>query len=173
MENSNIPDAPESEYFSAQWSATPQTASGSLDLSYTMSTDKYQLESKEEVDCAITSIAPSQTSGSWQMSPASAQTITTSGHIQDDDRHLTGGDGSAKRAIHYEVTKISTTSLSGQEGPHTSQTEANAAAEAAKNTASNQLKNEAQNMANNAAPSSSTASPLRKSLSSPKATPPL
>ena len=155
VENPDIPDAPEPEYFSAQWSAPPQTASGSLDLSYTVNTDKYQLETKEKVDGAVITVTPSQTSGSvdggsWQMSPAGAQTITTSGHAQDDNYHLTGGDGSAKWTIHYEVTKTSTTSLSGQEGPYTSQAEANAAAEAAKNAAINQLKNEAQNMVNNA-----------------------
>ena len=155
VEGPDIPDAPEPEYFSAQWSAPPQTASGSLDLSYTVNTDKYQLETKEKVDGAVITVTPSQTSGSvdggsWQMAPAGAQTITTSGHTQDDNYHLNGGDGSAKWTIHYEVTKTSTTSLSGQEGPYTSQAEANAAAEAAKNAAINQLKNEAQNMVNNA-----------------------
>ena len=155
VEGPDIPDTPDPEYFSAQWSAPPQTASGSLDLSYTVNTDKYQLETKEKVDGAVITVTPSQTSGSvdggsWQMSPAGAQTITTSGHTQDDNYHLNGGDGSAKWTIHYEVTKTSTTSLSGQEGPYTSQAEANAAAEAAKNAAINQLKNEAQNMVNNA-----------------------
>ena len=155
VEGPDIPDAPEAEYFSAQWSAPPQTASGNLDLSYTVNTDKYQMETKEKVDGAVITVTPSQTSGSvdggsWQMSPAGAQTITTSGHTQDDNYHLTGGDGSAKWTIHYEVTKTSTTTLSGQEGPYTSQAEANAAAEAAKNAAINQLKNEAQNMVNNA-----------------------
>lgn len=140
VEGPDIPDAPEAEYFSAQWSAPPQTASGNLDLSYTVNTDKYQMETKEKVDGAVITVTPSQTSGSvdggsWQMSPAGAQTITTSGHTQDDNYHLTGGDGSAKWTIHYEVTKTSTTTLSGQEGPYTSQAEANAAAEAAKNAA--------------------------------------
>ena len=155
VEGPDIPDVPEPEYFSTQWSAPPQTASGSLDLSYTVNTDKYQLETKEKVDGAVITVTPSQTSGSvdggsWQMAPAGAQTITTSGHTQDDNYHLNGGDGSAKWTIHYEVTKTSSTSLSGQEGPYTSQAEANAAAEVAKNAAINQLKNEAQNMVNNA-----------------------
>ena len=46
VEGPDIPDAPEAEYFSAQWSAPPQTASGNLDLSYTVNTDKYQMETK-------------------------------------------------------------------------------------------------------------------------------
>ena len=80
------------------------------------------------------------------MTPAGAQTITTSGHTQDDNYHLNGGDGSATWTVHYEVSKTSTSTLSGQEGPFTSQAEADAAAEAAKNAAINQLKNEAQGM---------------------------
>ena len=80
------------------------------------------------------------------MSPAGAQTITTSGHTQDDNFHLNGGDGSATWTVHYEVSKTSTSTLSGQEGPFTSQAEADAAAEAAKNAAIGQLQNEAQGM---------------------------
>ena len=80
------------------------------------------------------------------MTPAGAQTITTSGHTLDDNYHLNGGDGSATWTVHYEVSKTSTSTISGQEGPFTSQAEADAAAEAAKNAAINQLKNEAQGM---------------------------
>ena len=69
------------------------------------------------------------------MSPAGAQTITTSGHTPDDNFHLNGGDGSATWTVHYEVSKTSTSTLSGQEGLFTSQAEADAAAEAAKNAA--------------------------------------
>ena len=75
-----------------------------------------------------------------------AQTITTGGHTQDDSFHLNGGDGSATWTVHYEVSKISTSTLSGQEGPFASQAEADAAAEAAKNAAIGQLQNEAQGM---------------------------
>ena len=75
-----------------------------------------------------------------------AQTITTGGHTQDDSFHLNGGDGSATWTVHYEVSKTSTSTLSGQEGPFTSQAEADAAAEAAKNAAIGQLQNEAQGM---------------------------
>ena len=44
------------------------------------------------------------------------------------------------------MSKTSTSTLSGQEGPFTSQAEADAAAEAAKNAAIGQLQNEAQGM---------------------------
>ena len=138
------------EYY-ANWQAPAQTAGGSFDLTFTVNTDKVQLNTLEKVDGAVITVTPSQTGGSvdggsWQMTPAGAQTITTSGHTQDDSFHLNGGDGSATWTVHYEVSKTSTSTLSGQEGPFTSQAEADAAAEAAKNAAINQLKNEAQGM---------------------------
>ena len=147
----DVPTAPEPQYYSASWTAPAQSASGSLDLTFTVNTDKYQLNTLEKVDGAVITVTPSQTSGSvdggsWKMTPAGAQTITTSGHTQGDSFHLNGGDGSATWAVHYEVSKTSTSTLSGQEGPFTSQAEADAAAEAAKNAAINQLKNEAQGM---------------------------
>ena len=80
------------------------------------------------------------------MSPAGAQTLTTSGHTQDDNYQNNGGDGTVSWTVHYSVSKTSTSSLSGQEGPYASQAEANAAAEAAKNAAISQLQNEAQRM---------------------------
>ena len=106
----------------------------------TVNTDKYQLNTLEKVDGAVITVTPTRTGGSvdggsWQMTPAAAQTITTSGHTQDDSFHLNGGDGSATWTVHYEVSKTSTSTLSGQEGPFTSQAEADAAAEAAKNAA--------------------------------------
>ncbi|MCI6083249.1 hypothetical protein MR798_04320, partial [bacterium] len=109
------------------------------------------LNTPEKVDGAVITVTPSRTGGSvdggsWQMTPAGAQTITTSGHTQDDSFHLNGGDGSATWTVHYEVSKTSTSTLSGQEGPFTSQAEADAAAEAAKNAAIGQLQNEAQGM---------------------------
>ena len=80
------------------------------------------------------------------MSPAGAQTITTTGHTNDDNYQNNGGDGTVSWTVHYEVSKTSTTTLSGQEGPYSSQAEADAAAEAAKSAAISQLKNEAQGM---------------------------
>ena len=146
-----VPDAPDAEYYSANWSAPPQSASGSFDLTFTVNTDKQQLETAEKVDGATITITPSKTGGSidggtWTMAPAGAQTVTTSGHTQDDNYQNNGGDATATWTVHYEVSKTSTTSLSGQEGPYDTQEEANAAAEAAKNNAISQLQNEAQGM---------------------------
>ena len=144
------PEPVPQEYY-ADWQAPAQTAGGSFDLTFTVNTDKYQLNTLEKVDGAVITVTPSRTGGSvdggsWQMSPAAAQTITTGGHTQDDSFHLNGGDGSATWTVHYEVSKTSTSTLSGQEGPFTSQAEADAAAEAAKNAAIGQLQNEAQGM---------------------------
>ena len=144
------PEPVPQEYY-ADWQAPAQTAGGSFDLTFTVNTDKYQLNTLEKVDGAVITVTPSRTGGSvdggsWQMNPAGAQTITTSGHTQDDSFHLNGGDGSATWTVHYEVSKTSTSTLSGQEGPFTSQAEADAAAEAAKNAAIGQLQNEAQGM---------------------------
>ena len=147
----DVPSVPEPKYYSAAWTAPAQSASGSFDLTFTVNTDKFQLNTLEKVDGAVITVTPSRTGGSvdggsWQMTPAGAQTITTSGHTQDDSFHLNGGDGSATWTVHYEVSKTSTSTLSGQEGPFTSQAEADAAAEAAKNAAIGQLQNEAQGM---------------------------
>ena len=147
----DIPDVPDTEYYSANWTAPAQSASGSFDLTFTANADKQQLETGEKVDGAKITVTPSKTSGSidggsWQMSPAGAQTITTSGHTNDDNYQNNGGDGTVSWTVHYEVSKTSTTTLSGQEGPFSSQAEADAAAEAAKNAAISQLKNEAQGM---------------------------
>ena len=144
------PEPVPQEYY-ADWQAPAQTAGGSFDLTFTVNTDKVQLNTLEKVDGAVITVTPSRTSGSvdggnWQMSPAAAQTITTSGHTQNDTYHLNGGDGSATWTVHYEVSKTSTSTLSGQEGPFTSQAEADAAAEAAKNAAIGKLQNEAQGM---------------------------
>ena len=144
------PEPVPQEYY-ADWQAPAQTAGGSFDLTFTVNTDKYQQITLEKVDGAVITVTPSRSGGSvdggsWQMSPATAQTITTSGHTQDDSFHLNGGDGSATWTVHYEVSKTSTSTLSGQEGPFTSQAEADAAAEAAKNAAIGQLQNEAQGM---------------------------
>lgn len=147
----DIPDVPDTEYYSANWTAPAQSASGSFDLTFTVNADKQQLETGEKVDGAKITVKPSKTGGSidggsWQMSPTGAQTITTTGHTNDDNYQNNGGDGTVSWTVHYEVSKTSTTTLSGQEGPYSSQAEADAAAEAAKNAAISQLKNEAQGM---------------------------
>ena len=144
------PEPVPQEYY-ADWQAPAQTAGGSFDLTFTVNTDKVQLNTLEKVDGAVITVTPSRTGGSvdggsWQMTPAGAQTITTSGHTQNNSFHVNGGDASATWTVHYEVSKTSTGTLSGQEGPFTSQAEADAAAEAAKNAAIGQLQNEAQGM---------------------------
>lgn len=146
-----VPEAPDAEYYSASWTAPAQSASGSFDLTFTVNTDKQQLETAEKVDGATITITPSKTGGNidggtWAMSPAGPQTVTTGGHTQDDNFQNNGGDATASWTVHYEVTKTSTTTLSGQEGPYASQEEANAAADTAKNAAIAQLQNEAQGM---------------------------
>lgn len=88
----DVPSAPEPQYYSASWTAPAQSARGSFDLTFTVNTDKYQLNTLEKVDGAVITVTPSQTSGSvdggsWKMTPAGAQTITTSGHTQDDNYH--------------------------------------------------------------------------------------
>lgn len=55
-----VPDAPDAEYYSANWSAPPQTASGSFNLTFTVNTDKIQLETAEKVDGATITITPAR-----------------------------------------------------------------------------------------------------------------
>lgn len=145
------PDAPgvEPEYY-ADWSAPAQTVSGSLDLSYSINADKKQLETGEKIDDAIIEVEPLTKSGSidggsWSISPASQQTITTSGHTMDDNYHVNGGDASASWSLHYTVSKTSGT-RSGSVGPYGSQSEANNAADSARESAIRELRGEAQRM---------------------------
>ena len=84
------------EYY-ASWEAPAQTASGSFDFSYGVSTDKIQLKTQEKVDGATIEIEPITKSGSidggsWSISPAGKQTVTTSGHTADDNYQKNGGD---------------------------------------------------------------------------------
>ena len=78
----DVPSVPEPKYYSAAWTAPAQSASGSFDLTFTVNTDKVQLNTLEKVDGAVITVTPSQTGGSvddgsWQMNPAGAQIITT------------------------------------------------------------------------------------------------
>ena len=139
-DTSELPDTPEMQYYSANWTAPPQSASGSFDFTYTVNIDKSANITHEKLDDAIFQLTPTPSSGSidggtWTISDP--QTVTTS-----------DGAATATWTLHYSVSKTSTSSLSGQEGPYETQEEANAAAEAAKNNAINQLKNEAQNAVN-------------------------
>ena len=146
---STNPDVPETtpEYY-ASWSAGPQTASGSLDLSYGLDLHKTGLVTGETIDEATFEITPSSTGGSidggsWSLTPAGNQTVTTSGHVMDDTYHTTGGNASASWTMHYTVSKTSG-SDSGNVGPYSSQEEANAAASAAQSEAVSRLQGEAQ-----------------------------
>ena len=140
------PEEPQ-EYY-ASWSAGPQTASGSLDLSYGLDLHKIGLITGETIDEAVFEITPSVTGGSidggsWSLSPAGSQSVTTGGHVMDDTYHTTGGNAAASWSLHYTVSKTSG-STSGNVGPYSSQEEANAAASAAQSEAVSRLQGEAQ-----------------------------
>ena len=141
------------EYY-ASWEAPAQTASGRFDFSYGIRTDKIQLKTQEKVDGATIEIEPITKSGSidggsWSVSPASKQTVTTSGHTADDNYQKNGGDAAASWSLHYAVTKTSGT-RNGQVGPFTTQEAADAAANSARDAAIAELQGEAQNAVNNA-----------------------
>ena len=141
------------EYY-ASWEAPAQTASGSFDFSYGIRTDKIQLKTQEKVDGATIEIEPITKSGSidggsWSISPASKQTVTTGGHTADDNYQKNGGDAGASWSLHYAVTKTSGT-RNGQVGPFTTQEAADAAANSARDAALAELQGEAQNAVNNA-----------------------
>ena len=141
------------EYY-ASWEAPAQTASGSFDFSYGIRADKIQLKTQEKVDGATIEIEPITKSGSidggsWSISPASKQTVTTSGHTADDNYQKNGGDAGASWSLHYAVTKTSGT-RNGQVGPFTTQEAADAAANSARDAAIAELQGEAQNAVNNA-----------------------
>ena len=141
------------EYY-ASWEAPAQTASGSFDFSYGVRTDKIQAATLEKVDGATIEIEPVTKTGtieggSWNISPAGKQTVTTSGHTNDNNFHLNGGDAAASWSLHYAVTKTSGT-RNGQVGPFTTQEAADAAANSARDAAIAELQGEAQNAVNNA-----------------------
>ena len=130
------------------WGGLGQLSLGMLDDRPVVASLEYDPEGCEEQPDILGSLYDETQQWIMENYPDSyaAQTITTGGHTQDDSFHLNGGDGSATWTVHYEVSKTSTSTLSGQEGPFTSQAEADAAAEAAKNAAIGQLQNEAQGM---------------------------
>ena len=137
-EEEPAPEPVVQEYY-ASWEAPAQTASGSFDFSYGISTDKIQLKTQEKVDGATIEIEPITKSGSieggsWSISPAGKQTVTTSGHTADDNYQKNGGDAGASWSLHYAVTKTSGT-RNGQVGPFTTQEAADAAANSARDTA--------------------------------------
>ena len=152
-EGEEAPEPVVQEYF-ADWEAPAQTANGSFDFSYGVRTDKIQNTTLEKVDEATIEIEPVTKSGSieggsWSISPAGKQTVTTSGHTNDNNFHLNGGDAAASWSLHYAVTKTSGT-RNGQVGPFTTQEAADAAANSARDAAIAELQGEAQNAVNNA-----------------------
>ena len=102
------PDPIPEDYY-AEWSVPAQSASGSLDLPYTVSVDKMGLATREKVDGTVFDIEPVTKSGSiaggnWSIAPDGKQTVTTAGHLNDDSFHKTGGAASASWSVHYTVT---------------------------------------------------------------------
>ena len=138
----------------ANWEAPAQTASGSFDFDYGIITNKVQLKTTEKVDGATIEIEPITKSGTvdggtWNISPADKQTVTTAGHTNDDNFQNNGGAASASWTLHYSVSKT-TDSRSGRVGPYTTQDEADAAADNARDAAIAELQGEAQRMIDNA-----------------------
>ena len=94
----------------ANWEAPAQTASGSFDFDYGIITNKVQLKTTEKVDGATIEIEPITKSGTidggtWNISPADKQSVTTAGHTNDDNFQNNGGAASASWTLHYSVSK--------------------------------------------------------------------
>lgn len=141
------------EYY-ANWEAPAQSASGTVDLTYGITTDKIQLKTLEKVDGATIEIEPITKSGtidggSWSISPAGVQTVTTSGHTNDDNYQNNGGAASASWSVHYTVSKT-VDGRSGSVGPYTTKEAADAAANSERDSAVASIQAEAQSAVNNA-----------------------
>lgn len=141
------------EYY-ASWEAPAQSASGTVDLTYGITTDKIQLKTLEKVDGATIEIEPITKSGtidggSWSISPAGVQTVTTSGHTNDDNYQKNGGAASASWSVHYTVSKT-VDGRSGSVGPYTTKEAADAAANSERDSAVAAIQAEAQSAVNNA-----------------------
>ena len=141
------------EYY-ANWEAPAQSASGTVDLTYGITTDKIQLKTLEKVDGATIEIEPITKSGtidggSWSISPAGVQTVTTSGHTNDDNYQNNGGAASASWSVHYTVTKT-VDGRNGSVGPYTTKEAADAAANSERDSAVAAIQAEAQSAVNNA-----------------------
>ena len=141
------------EYY-ANWEAPAQSASGTVDLIYGITTDKIQLKTLEKVDGATIEIEPITKSGtidggSWSISPAGVQTVTTGGHTNDDNYQNNGGAASASWSVHYTVSKT-VDGRSGTVGPYTTKEAADAAANSERDSAVATIQAEAQSAVNNA-----------------------
>ena len=130
--DNEIPElTPEGQPIDKPWSASYERTE-TLDFSYTINTDKVQLETLEKVDGAGIDIAPildgipsDINGGSWTITPSGKQSVTTDGHTQDDSYHLNGGDASATWTVHYSVSKSAS-----QSGSVTANSEQDADAQA-------------------------------------------
>ena len=130
--DNEIPElTPEGQPIDKPWSASYERTE-TLDFSYTINTNKIQLETLEKVDGAGIDIAPildgipsDINGGSWTITPAGKQSVTTSGHTQDNSYHLNGGDASATWTVHYSVSKSAS-----QSGSVTTNSEQDADAQA-------------------------------------------
>lgn len=141
------------EYY-ASWEAPAQSASGTVDLTYGITTDKIQLKTLEKVDGATIEIEPITKSGtidggSWSISPAGVQTVTTGGHTNDNSYQNNGGAASASWSVHYTVSKT-VDGRSGSVGPYTTKEAADAAANSERDSAVAAIQAEAQSAVNNA-----------------------
>ena len=130
--DNEIPElTPEGQPVDKPWSASYERTE-TLDFSYTINTDKIQLETLEKVDGAGIDIAPildgipsDISGGSWTITPSGKQSVTTGGHTQDDSYHLNGGDAFATWTVHYSVSKSAS-----QSGSVTANSEQDADAQA-------------------------------------------
>ena len=130
--DNEIPElTPEGQPIDKPWSASYERTE-TLDFSYTINTDKIQLETLEKVDGAGIDIAPildgipsDISGGSWTITSSGKQSVTTGGHTQDDSYHLNGGDASATWTVHYSVSKSAS-----QSGSVTANSEQDADAQA-------------------------------------------
>ena len=130
--DNEIPElTPEGQPIDKPWNASYERTE-TLDFSYTINTDKIQLETLEKVDGAGIDIAPildgipsDINGGSWTITPSGKQSVTTGGHTQDDSYHLNGGDASATWTVHYSVSKSAS-----QSGSVTANSEQDADAQA-------------------------------------------
>ena len=130
--DNEIPElTPEGQPIDKPWSASYERTE-TLDFSYTINTNKIQLETLEKVDGAGIDIAPildgipsDINGGSWTITPSGKQSVTTGGHTQDDSYHLNGGDASATWTVHYSVSKSAS-----QSGSVTANSEQDADAQA-------------------------------------------
>ena len=130
--DNEIPElTPEGQPVDKPWNASYERTE-TLDFSYSINTDKIQLETLEKVDGAGIDIAPildgipaNINGGSWTITPAGKQSVTTSGHTQDNSYHLNGGDASSTWTVHYSVSKSAS-----QSGSVTANSEQDADAQA-------------------------------------------